>query len=45
MPRRAYFEPAAQALLRFAREPAFAARAARLGGYDVAGTGSVAFNL
>lgn len=44
MPRRAYFEPPLQALLAFARGPAFAARAARMAGYEVAETGSVAFN-
>lgn len=44
MRRRAYFEPALQALFRFARGPAFAARAARMGGYDIADTGRVAFN-
>ena len=44
MPRRAYFEPPLQALLAFARGSAFAARAARMGGYDVAETGRVAFN-
>ncbi|WP_439594536.1 substrate-binding domain-containing protein [Falsiroseomonas sp.] len=43
--RRAYFEPALQALFAFARSPAFAARAARMGGYDIAETGRVAFNL
>lgn len=44
MERRHYFGPAVQALLGFARAPAFAARAARMGGYDVAMTGAVAFN-
>lgn len=44
MPRREYFEPPMQALLAFARGAAFAARAARMGGYDVGGTGRVAFN-
>jgi hypothetical protein len=34
-----------QALLAFARGPAFAARATRMGGYDVAEMGAVAFNL
>jgi excisionase family DNA binding protein len=42
--RRDYFEPPMQALLRFARSAAFAARAAELGGYDVSGTGRVAYN-
>ncbi|WP_431269483.1 hypothetical protein [Dankookia sp. P2] len=45
MDRRSYFEAPVQALLGFARDPAFGARAARMGGYDTAGTGSVAFNL
>ncbi len=44
MPRRAYFEPPMQALLAFARGAAFAARAARMGGYDVTETGRVAFS-
>ena len=44
MPRRAYFEPPLQVLMAFARGGAFAARAARMGGYDVAETGRVAFN-
>lgn len=44
MPRREYFEPPMQALLAFARGPAFAARAASMGGYDVSETGRVAFN-
>ena len=43
MPRRAYFEAPMQALLAFARTTAFAARAARMGGYEVSGTGAVAF--
>lgn len=42
--RRDYFDPAFQRLLNFARAPAFAERAARLGGYDVSGTGSVSLN-
>jgi hypothetical protein len=33
-----------QALLGFARGAAFAARAARMGGYDITETGRVAFN-
>ncbi|MBU8536328.1 helix-turn-helix transcriptional regulator [Falsiroseomonas tokyonensis] len=45
MRRRAYFEPALQALFAFARSTAFAARAARMGGYDISETGRVAFNL
>lgn len=45
MRRRHYFDPPLQTLLGFARRPDFAARASRLGGYDVSGTGSVAFNL
>jgi excisionase family DNA binding protein len=44
MDRRTYFEPPMQALLAFVRMPAFAARAARMGGYDTTATGSVAFN-
>jgi len=43
--RREAFEPPMQALLAFARTPLFAERAARMGGYDVARTGLVAFNL
>ncbi len=42
--RRAYFEPAFQKLAAFCREPAFHARAAELGGYDVSGFGRVHFN-
>jgi putative molybdopterin biosynthesis protein len=37
----AYFEEGFQRLLWFARDPAFAARAAALGGYDVSQTGRV----
>ncbi len=40
---RAYLGPAVQALLGFTRTEAFRARAARLGGYDVAACGEVAF--
>jgi len=40
---RDWFEPPLQALLHFARGEAFRARAERLGGYDVAETGRVAF--
>lgn len=43
MERRHYFGVALQGLLRFARQPDFAARAARLTGYEVAETGEVAF--
>ncbi|MDP4424703.1 substrate-binding domain-containing protein, partial [Escherichia coli] len=42
---RDWFEPPLQALLAFARSDAFGARAARLGGYDVAQTGRVAFAI
>lgn len=42
--RRDYFEPAFQALLAETRTPAFAERAAALGGYDVAGLGTVRYN-
>lgn len=45
MQRRHYFGAPMQALLGFARGPGFAARAARMGGYDVGATGAVAFNL
>jgi excisionase family DNA binding protein len=44
MRRRDYFEPPMQSLLAFARGPAFAERAAQMGGYDLAGTGTVRFN-
>jgi len=44
MARRDFFDPPLQALLGFARGPAFAARAGRMGGYDIAETGRVAFN-
>lgn len=44
MRRRDYFEPPVQALLAFARTPAFAARAADLGGYDIARLGTVVWN-
>lgn len=40
---RDWFDPPLQALLAFARGEAFRARAARMGGYDVAQTGTVAF--
>jgi excisionase family DNA binding protein len=44
MERRHYFGPAVQALLAFARTELFAARAARMGGYDLIASGAVAFN-
>jgi excisionase family DNA binding protein len=44
MARRDFFDPPLQALLAFARGAAFAARAARMGGYDIGQTGRVAFN-
>jgi putative molybdopterin biosynthesis protein len=44
MRRRDYFEKGAQALFDFMRTPAFAARAAALGGYDTAETGRVLLN-
>jgi molybdate-binding protein len=44
MRRRDYFEPPMQALLAFARGPAMAERAAQMGGYDLAATGTVRFN-
>lgn len=42
--RRAYFEPAFQALLDFTRTTDFAAKAEALGGYDCAGLGRVRWN-
>jgi len=42
--RRDVFEPPLQALLAWTHEPAFAAQANALGGYDVARTGQVVFN-
>jgi putative molybdopterin biosynthesis protein len=42
--RRDYFEPPLQKLLAFCRAPAFAQRAAELGGYDVGGLGRVHYN-
>ena len=42
--RRNYFEPHAQALFAFAREPAFQERADALTGYDVSETGRVMLN-
>jgi excisionase family DNA binding protein len=44
MRRRDYFEPPVQALLAFARTPAFAKRATEMGGYDVAATGRIVWN-
>jgi molybdate-binding protein len=44
MDRRHYFSDAVQKLLAFARTEVFATRAARLGGYDLAALGTVAFN-
>jgi excisionase family DNA binding protein len=45
MRHRDYFGASVQSLLAFTRTPAFSARAARMGGYDVAETGQVAFSL
>jgi molybdate-binding protein len=45
MERRQYFETPLQRLLAFTRTDAFRRRAGHLGGYDIAATGSVAFNL
>ena len=42
--RRDYFEPAFQALLAFTGSEAFKSRAARMGGYDIAGLGTVRYN-
>ncbi len=42
--RRAYFDPPLQRLFAFARGPAFAAKAAALGGYDLAPLGAVRWN-
>ena len=42
--RRAWFEPPLQALLRFARSDAFAAKARELGGYDISDLGTVRWN-
>ena len=42
--RRDYFEPPLQKLFAFARGPAFGARAAQMGGYDVSGLGRVRYN-
>jgi molybdate-binding protein len=45
MERRHYFGASVQRLMRFARQPDFAARASRLSGYEVEGNGDVAFCL
>ena len=42
--RRAFFEPPLQGLFAFCRQPAFAAKAAALGGYDLADHGRVHWN-
>jgi excisionase family DNA binding protein len=42
--RRDFFEPPLQKLMTFARSPAFAERAAELGGYDISGLGAVRYN-
>lgn len=42
--RRDFFEPPCQKLLATAHSPAFAERAAALGGYDVSGLGTVRYN-
>ncbi len=39
-----WFEPPLQALMAFARTPAFTERAAELGGYDISGLGTVRYN-
>ena len=44
MRRRDYFEPPFQKLLATARGPAFATRAAELGGYDISGLGTIVYN-
>jgi len=44
MERRHFFTDPVQKLLAFTRAEVFATRAARLGGYDLAALGSVAFN-
>jgi excisionase family DNA binding protein len=45
MERRHYFGAPVQRLMRFARQPDFAARAMRLSGYEVAASGEVSFCL
>jgi excisionase family DNA binding protein len=42
--RRDFCEPAMQALMAFARSPAFAERASQLGGYDAGDVGTVRYN-
>ena len=42
--RRGWFEPPIQRLLHFCGQDAFADKAANLGGYDVAGFGTILFN-
>ncbi|MBE9556062.1 MAG: helix-turn-helix transcriptional regulator [Proteobacteria bacterium] len=42
--RRDWFEPPLRKLISFARTPAFADRAAELGGYDITGLGTVRYN-
>ncbi|HLO75412.1 MAG TPA: helix-turn-helix transcriptional regulator [Magnetospirillum sp.] len=42
--RQAYFEPAVQALLAFARSADFQAKAQALGGYDLSGLGEIRWN-
>lgn len=42
--RAAWFEPPLQALMAFTRAPRFAEQARALGGYDLAGTGTVTWN-
>ena len=42
--RRAYFEPPFQRLMAFCRTPAFAAKAAELGGYDLSSFAQVRYN-
>jgi putative molybdopterin biosynthesis protein len=44
MRRRSYFEPAVQRLFDFARGDRLHERAQRMGGYDITGLGSVAYN-
>ena len=42
--RRDFFEPPLASLFAFARGESFAARAARMGGYDVSGLGTMHYN-
>jgi len=42
--RRDYFEVPVQSLLAFTRTPLFAARAAEMGGYNIASLGTVRYN-